>query len=94
VIERIREQRVIYDAQTQTDHWSNENAIYRAFLDNADTGVANDAIRWRGNEAAEAEATTNTDGSSQRRESANNAAELLAETAGVPERINTALSIN
>jgi hypothetical protein len=92
-LERIRQQRVIYDAQKQTTYRPHENATYRARLDNADTSIANDASGRQGNEAVATEATTNKDRSSPRRKSENNAAELLAETAGSPEWANTALPI-
>jgi hypothetical protein len=58
---RIRQQRVIYDAQKQTTYRPHENATYRARLDNADTSVANDASGRKGNEAVATEATTNKD---------------------------------
>jgi hypothetical protein len=89
-LERIRPQRVIHDAQTQTTHRPHENATYRARLDNADPGVANDAGGRKGNEAVATEATTNKGRSSPRRESENNAAELVAETAGRLEWANAA----
>jgi hypothetical protein len=76
---------VIYDAQEQTDYRPNENATDRARLDTVHTSVANDANDRKGNDDAETEAATNKDGSSPRRESANNAAELVTETAGSPE---------
>jgi hypothetical protein len=92
-LERIRQQRVIYDAQKQTTYRPHDNTTYRARLDNADTSIANDASGRQGNEAVATEATTNKDRSSPRRKSENNAAELLAETAGSPEWANTALPI-
>jgi hypothetical protein len=84
-VERIRQQRVIYYAQKQTTYRPHENATCRARLGNADTSVANDASGRKGNEPVATEATTNKDRSSPRRESENNAAELVAETAGSPE---------
>jgi hypothetical protein len=76
-----------HDAQKQTTYRPDENPTGRARLDNADTSVANDAGCGKGNGAAATEAT-NEDRSGPRRKSENNAAELVAETAGSPEWAN------
>jgi hypothetical protein len=77
----------IHDAQKQATYRPDENATDRARLDNADTRVANDAGGGKGNGALATEAT-NKDRSGPRREGENNAAELVAETAGSPEWAN------
>jgi len=83
--ERNRRERVIYHAQKQTDDRSNANATYPAHCDHADTD--DDANDRKSSEGVKTKANTNTDGSSPRRESENNAAQLLAKTAGSPEGI-------
>jgi hypothetical protein len=83
--EQIRRERVSYYAQKQINYRPNENATYRARLDNADTSAANDANCRKGSEDAATEAGNNKDRSGPCRESENNAAELLAETAGHSE---------
>jgi hypothetical protein len=77
------------DVQKQTNaHRPNENATHRAWLDDAYTSATYDANCGKGSEDAAyaaTETTANKDGSSPRRESENNAAELPAEAAGCPE---------
>jgi hypothetical protein len=83
--EQIRQERVSYYAQKQTNYRPNENATYRARLDDADTSAANDANCRKGSEDAATQAGNNKDRSGPSRESENNAAELLAKTAGRSE---------
>ena len=90
-IERIRRERVIYDAWKQTSNYRpNENATYPARLDSADTAC--DANHRRDNPGAATEAAANKDGSSPRRESKNIATELIAEAAGRPKELKRLIS--
>ena len=84
-LERTRQERVIQHAKNQTDYRPNENAVHSARLDSDDT---NDAHGRMGDEGATTRANTNKDGSSSHREGENDAARLLAETAGSSEGIN------
>jgi hypothetical protein len=90
-LERIRQQRVIYDAQKQTTYRPHENATYRARVYDADAGAAYDASGRKGNEDAATETTANKDGSGPRRESENNAGQLPTEAAGCPKALNAGL---
>ena len=83
--ERNRREQVIYHAQKQADDRPNANATYPAHFDHADTD--DDANGRKSCEGVKTKANTNKDGSSPRRESENNAAQFLAETAGSPEGI-------
>ena len=83
--EQIRQERVSYHAQKQTNNRPNENATRRARLDDADTSAANDANCRKGSEDAATKAGNNKDRSGPSRESENNAAELLAKTEGSSE---------
>jgi hypothetical protein len=81
---------VVQDAQKQTSaHRTNENATSREPLDEADTGAAYDADGRKTRQSAATEKTTHKDGSSRRRESKNDAAELAAEAAGCPEGLKS-----
>jgi hypothetical protein len=51
-------------------------------------GNSDDIVGGKSKEGAATKARTNKDGSNQRREGENNAAQLLAETAGSPEGID------
>jgi hypothetical protein len=82
--EQIRQQRVTYHAPKQTDR-PYENATYRARLDRADT----DDDANESNEGSTTKQQINKVGSSPHREGENDAAQLLAETAGSPERIDS-----
>jgi hypothetical protein len=82
-IEQTRQARVIYYAQKQAAHRTDENATYPAPFDNADTD--DDANRGKCNEDTATEATTTKDRSNPRREGEHNAAQFLAETARGPE---------
>jgi hypothetical protein len=83
--EQIKHAGVIYNAEKQTHYRPHENATRRARLDDADTSAANDANCRKGSEDAATEAGNNKDRSGPSRESENNAAELLAKTAGSSE---------
>jgi hypothetical protein len=87
LFERNRRDRVIFYAQRRTNYRPNENTAYRARLDK---DHAHDANRRKLEEGATTKAKTDKDASSPRRESENNAAQLLADTAGSPEGINPA----
>jgi hypothetical protein len=91
--ERIGPKRVIYHAQKQTSHRPDENATYRARLDNADTSSAYDANdRKKDEDGATTKSKTNEDGSCQDREGENNAAQLFAETAGSFEGLGSGIN--
>jgi hypothetical protein len=77
-VEQTRQKRVSYHAQAQTDYRPNETATYPRF------GNSDDVLGGKSKEGAATKAKTNKDGSNQRREG-ENAAQLLAETAGSPE---------
>jgi len=81
-IEQIGQERVICHAQEQTDYRPNETATYPRF------GNSDDVVGGKSKEGAAIKARTNKDGSNQRREGENNAAQLLAETAGSLEGID------
>jgi hypothetical protein len=85
--ERNRRDRVIFCAQIRTNYRPNENTTYRARLDKDHT---HDANRRKLEEGATTKAKTDKDASSSCRKSENNAAQLLADTAGSPEEINPA----
>jgi hypothetical protein len=53
-LEQIGQDRVIHDAQKQTNRWTHENAADRACLDRADARVAQDASNRRGHGTDEA----------------------------------------
>ena len=86
-LERIGQQRVIYHVQRQTDRWPDENATDRACVDNADAHVAYAASGRKGQDVDGAQTEIDKGGPSPRRKGENNAAELLAETAGCPQRL-------
>jgi hypothetical protein len=77
VFERMEPERVIYDAQRQTNHRPNENAADRAHLDSIDSS----SVQANGRKA-KAKAKINKSGRRPRRESEDIAAQVLAETAG------------
>ena len=62
----------------QANYRPNEHATYPA------RGNSDDIVGGESNEGATTSAKINKDGSNQRREGENNAAQLLAETAGSP----------
>jgi len=76
--------------QKQTNHRPNEDPTDRARLDNAYTSAANDANGRKFDEGATTKAKADKDASSPCRESENNAAQLLADTAGSSEGMNPA----
>jgi len=80
--EQIGQERVICHAQKQANYRPNETATYPRF------GNSDDVVGGKSKEGAAIKARTNKDGSNQRREGENNAAQLLAETAGSPEGID------
>jgi hypothetical protein len=80
--EQTKQERVIYHAQKQAKYRPNETATYPRF------GNSDDIVGGKSKEGAATKARTNKDGSSQRREGENNAAQLLAETAESPEGID------
>jgi hypothetical protein len=80
--EQTKQEQVIYHAQKQANYRPNETATYPRF------GNSDDIVGWKSKEAAATKARTNKDGSNQRREGENNAAQLLAETAESSEGID------
>ena len=83
---RIRRQRVIHDAQAQTDICRPHGyAACRARFDGGDTAVADDACGRRAAQEIGAEKTANTDGSGSRRQGADIAAQLAAQAAAGSE---------
>jgi hypothetical protein len=80
--EQTKQERVIYHAQKQANYRPNEHATYPV------RGNSDDIVGRETNEGATTNAKINRDGSNQRREGENNAAQLLAETAGSPEGID------
>jgi hypothetical protein len=84
-IEPTRRPRVTRDAETQTDiRRPDERAACRAWFDGGHA-IAHEAGDRGGNQYAAAEKTIAEVGSRPDRESANNAAQLVAKTAASPE---------
>jgi len=77
--EQTKQERVIYHAQDQASYGPNEYAT------NSVRGNSDDIVGGESNECATNNAKINKDGSNQRREGENNAAQLIAEAAESPE---------
>jgi len=91
----MRRQRVSDHAQSQTNHWPDENTTDRACLGNADSNSAYDAVSWKDEENLTTKDGTEKDGRCSHRQSKNNAAQFFTKTTssskGLVSRINFAI---